>query len=437
MPVPNGFNGYLRVRSNGRYFTDNNGRAILLAGGHNWHEQQDDTGDPRGNPFDYNAWINTMVAHHWNFTRYWTGEHFQYGDSTTADVRVGPNPYVRSSTCCASDGGNKFDLSQFNQAYFDRMRSRVLQAKQNGIYVSVMLFDDWSIEKKGGFPGNAWPGHPMAAGNNINGLNPDINGNGEGEETHTLASAYSGAARTTIQAINNDQLAYIHKVIDTVGDLPNVLYEVSNEDNPSANDTAWQNWVVDQVHGYKSAKGYGGPAGITVQCCGGTPDNPYNSHADWVSPNIEAVAPTSKVTILDTDHTCGVCGNSNQYWRWFIEGNNLAYMDPYDGSENQGALAALGQVLGYAGKMDLLHMAPRGDLASTGYALVNPGAEYLVYQPNGGSFNVNLSGASGLFTVEWLNPSSGATTSAGMLTGGTVSISPPFSGAAVLYLRHA
>ena len=38
---------------------------------------------------------------------------------------------------------------EFNQEYFDRLRSRVIAAGECGIYVSVMLFQGWSIESKG------------------------------------------------------------------------------------------------------------------------------------------------------------------------------------------------------------------------------------------------------------------------------------------------
>ena len=46
-------------------------------------------------------------------------------------------------------------------------------------------------------------------------------------------------------------------------------------------------------------------------------------------------------------------------------------------------------------------MAPGGDLTSTGYALVNPGNEYLVLQPAGSGtpFTVDLS--AGHYAVEW------------------------------------
>jgi len=49
----------------------------------------------------------------------------------------------------ALDGKLKFDLARFQQAYFDRLRRRVAAAGKRGIYVSVMLFQGFSIEQKG------------------------------------------------------------------------------------------------------------------------------------------------------------------------------------------------------------------------------------------------------------------------------------------------
>jgi hypothetical protein len=48
-----------------------------------------------------------------------------------------------------------------------------------------MLFQGWSIEKKEG-PGDPWLGHLFNFKNNVNGINRDANGNGEGTEVHTL-----------------------------------------------------------------------------------------------------------------------------------------------------------------------------------------------------------------------------------------------------------
>jgi hypothetical protein len=99
----------------------------------------------------------------------------------------------------------------------------------------------------------------------------------------------------------------------------------------------------------------------------------------------------------------------------------------------------LGYTLAYAKRLDLAKVTPQPGLSSTGFCMadaVSTGSEYLVYAPSGGSFTVNLSATTKTLNVEWFNPSTGVTTSAGTVTGGSSSraFTPPFSGDAVLYL---
>ena len=77
-------------------------------------------------------------------------------------------------------------------------------------------------------------------------------------------------------------------------------------------------------------------------------------------------------------------------------------------------------------------------MASTGYCLANSsGGEYLVYAQNGGTFTVNLSGTTGSLNVEWFNPGTGQTIAgAPIAAGATQSMSAPFGGMSVLYLRR-
>ena len=83
----------------------------------------------------------------------------------------------------------------------------------------------------------------------------------------------------------------------------------------------------------------------------------------------------------------------------------------------------MGYALTLARRLSLLAMTPRGDLASTGYCLANPSAqngEYVVYLPDGGAANVDLSGTPGTLAYEWIVPSSGQVILAGTITGGGV-----------------
>ncbi len=60
------------------------------------------------------------------------------------------------------------------------------------------------------------------------------------------------------------------------------------------------------------------------------------------------------------------------------------------------------------------------------YCLANPGELYLVYLPNGGETELDLSDADGTFNQSWLNPRSGEMTDGTEITGGaTVTIAAP------------
>ena len=91
-------------------------------------------------------------------------------------------------------------------------------------------------------------------------------------------------------------------------------------------------------------------------------------------------------------------------------------MDPYEGKvdpktfdpEFEPIRRSLGQTLRYAERLDLAAMVPSKDVASSGYCLAAPGRAYLIYLPEGGKVSVDLSQASGKFSVEWFHPETGA-----------------------------
>jgi hypothetical protein len=278
-------------------------------------------------------------------------------------------------------------------------------------------------------------------------------------------------------AITDIQDAYVRKIIDTLNDLPNVLWEPSEE--APDNSTWWQGHMIALIRSYEAGKALQHPIGYATLNVSNTSDsNLYNSDADWVAPKAR-ISPTSscgsgtpqcKVNINDGDHSYfGMWNDSAQtnrtfIWENFTNGNSVMFMDFYViYSSGFGNLCSspvngvcsgpdsrwdnfrnnMGYMLDYANtKLDLVKMTPQGGLSSTGYCLAqipSTGAEYLVYAPNGGSFTVNLTATTRTLNVEWLNPSSGAITTGGTISGGPTSQSftPPFSGDAVLYLVDA
>jgi hypothetical protein len=442
--------GPLRVlTSNPRYFTDDSGKAIFLAGSHTWSNGMEDRGTTYPPlPFDYDGYMNFMKSHNFNWMRLWTTEMTRVSTSDDPfEDRIGPPfKWVRSSTCCANDGGNKFDFTQLDPNYFSRMRSRIIQAGQNGIYVSVMLFNGYMWE----FDESASDGNPFESENNVNSVSCG-------------GICPSDAAQISAQAWSYEQ-AYLRKAVDTVNDLPNVMYEVSNEAGSPYSDD-WQASVIRYIKRYEATKAKQHPVGMTFQYQGGNEVTLHKSEADWISPGtkLPAEARESKVVINDTDHSYSwnrmkADGrNAQRAWAWenFAQGNNLAFMDPYlvvwpgrnsPGGKNTDLKVgtttdpywdeirnALTDVRNYAKKIDLANLTPRGSLSTSGFCLANPGSEYLVFSS---SNSFTLTTAEGSYTFEWFNPSTHTIAQTGTVTvGSRQTFTASFTGDSVLWLH--
>jgi len=433
--APAAAKGPLRVHpQNPRYFTDGSGKAVYLTGSHTWSVFQDfGSGDPP-KPFDYPGFLTFLVDNNHNFTRLWAWEHAK-GKRRGRDSAVHPLPFQRTGPGTALDGGLKFDLTKSNPEYFDRLRSRVIMAGERGIYVAVMLFEGWSIENKTDGGDNPWPGHPFNQANNVNGIDGDPNKDGAGAEVHTLA----------IPQMTALQEAYVRKVIESLNDLDNVLYEISNESGPFS--TEWQYHMIRFIKNEESKHPKQHLVGMTFQWAktqNGRNVDLFRSPADWVSPNDEGgykdnppAGEGQKIILSDTDHLWGVGGDSVWVWKTFLRGLHPIFMDPIE-RDTPGLVSArpaMGQTRLFAEKVDLAAMKPRNDLSSTGYCLAAEGREYLFYQPATGPFHVFLPAAE--YDLEWFNPlENQGKTGKALQGGGWIEVVPEFPGPSVLYLRR-
>ena len=362
--------GPLRVSAvNPRYFADPSGRVVYLTGSEHWKTIEDNGTSNPPPAFDFSAFLDFLQRHNHNFTRLFTWEHARWSSLTSVDHWFSPNPYMRTGPDTALDGGPKFDVTRLNPAYLARVRQRAVDAGARGIYVSIQLFDGWSLETKpGATANNPWRSHPFNAANNINGINGDPNGDQSGTEAHSLS----------IPAITALQETYVKAVIDAVNDLDNVIYEISNESDQSAD--AWQYHMIDLVRSYEATKPKQHPIGMTVPyptVPSGTNIDVLNSTADWMSLNGDTDNPTVadgfKVSLNDTDHLCGICGDAAWPWKNFARGHNTLLMDGYDGSPGytdpaydpgnpkwEAIRTNMGYARSYALRMDLAHALPVG-----------------------------------------------------------------------------
>lgn len=423
------------LASNPRWFEDGSGKAVVLAGSHVWQNLQDNGLIIRGgtsNPppvFDYNAYLDTLSSHGHNFFRLWRWETTQWTDKFTNEVKYAtPHPWV------VRDG--KFDLTQFNEAYFQRLRQRVEAAGARGIYVSIMLFEGWEIQFSDG-----WAHHPFHAPNNVNGVEADVSNDGIAIEYNTLQDTPMGKRVLALQE------AYVRKVIDTVNGLDNVLYEIANEATIAS--TAWQYHMIRFIKQTEAKLPKQHPVGMTFQYRGGSNQTLEDSPADWISPNpgsdkeryreSPCANCSKKVVVNDTDHLWGHTGGDNIWvWRSFTRGLNVLFMEEMLPSPTwqDSARVAMGQIRRYGDRVHLAAMKPEPSLSATGYCLANRGREYLIFQSDKGEFTVDLKDARGRFIAEWLDVNANRTVYAKPAEGGAVrTFTTPFPGPAVLYLR--
>jgi hypothetical protein len=396
------------------------------------------------------------------------------------DFTVSPQPWQRTGPGIASDGREKFDLTKFNQPFFDRLRSRVQQLNTAGIYAGIYLFTgEWLNVFR-----CSHDGYPFTGSNNVNGVD---DGGGIGSITMS--------APNRITAVQD---AYVNEVVDSLNDLPNVVWIIS-EESPSSS-RWWNDHLIAHLRSYESTKPAQHPIGYAVPISeqrtflwrlhhevrrllnagfrdSNEDDIIYNSDADWVAPSAR-ISPTQtcgsgvppcKVNINDSDHSYfGMWNDTAEQnrayvWKNFLNGNQVLFMDPYEiyyPRENRnlclfpvrGVCSApdprwenlrdnLGYTRAYANRVNLGAMIPRGSLFSNGYGLANTStshAEYLGYTSSGTPLTIDLRATLGMLSLEWFNPSTGTTVAGGAIVGGTSqTLTAPFSNDAVVYLRSA
>ncbi len=426
----------LRVHpANPRYFMDETGKAVYLTGSHYWsnapttYQKWQHYWQYRAE-YNFEDYLNFMIANNQNFTRLWALGVF-HGPAGSEF----PTPYLRTGPGLAHDGQSKFDLTRLDQRYYDLLRSMVQAAKDKGIYVDIMLFEGWWLH---GRPNDHWPDHPYNPANNINDLDLSL------EQIHTLENS----------ALVAIQEQYIRKVVDTVNDLDNVLFEIANEDGLGSRE--WSYHWVNFIKNYESTKPYQHPVGMTYRYQEYGPDNIaeknqelFDSNADWVSPKEQSptaeTADGRKVSILDTDHICPFQPDKNCgpgfIWQAFLHGHNPIIMDVAGTGNGSAGLEKFrrdsGHTRRFAERMDLVAMVPSDNLVTKGpgYCLASD-REYLVYLPNGGSVTIDLHNTEGTVSVEWFNPVNGESSSASSVTGGvSQEFTSPYSGESVLYLK--
>lgn len=183
--------------------------------------------------FDYVKYLDTLARSGLNGTRTWAGAYCEApGAFNIADNTLAPKtgrftcPWARSDQPGYANGGNKFDLTRWDDAYFKRLHDFVRQASKRGIIIELNLFCPFYEE-------SMWRLSPMNVANNINNL--------------------GAVARTNVYTLDRNggllavQEAMVRKVVTELKEFDNLYYEICNEPYFGGVSLDWQHHIADVI----------------------------------------------------------------------------------------------------------------------------------------------------------------------------------------------
>jgi len=363
--------------------------------------------------FDFRKYLDTLAKDKLNGTRLWAGAYAETGGNfgitgNTLDPAPGRfiSPWARSDQPGYADGGNKFDLTRWDGAFFKRLKDFVGYASKKGVVVEVVLFCPMYEE-------SMWSVCPMNARNNINGL-------GAISRHEPLTLDKSGGLLAV-------QEAMVRKFAAELREFDNVTFEIVNEPyatNPRVPDN-WQRHMTDVLTA--AMKDWPQPFLISWNIANNS-EKVTNPHPAVSSFNFHYATPPTVVEenwALNKpigDNETGFRGTNDtvyraEAWDFLIAGgalfNHLDYSFAvgfedgtyqYPATQPGGGNPTLRRQFGILSKfirgLDFIRMKPdnsviKGGIPSNGTAraLVEPGKAYAIY--------VRRSAATGPFSVRW------------------------------------
>ena len=183
--------------------------------------------------FDYIPYLNELKTYGFNLTQVFSGvmvedeKSNQLGYNNPLAPRPGRlmAPWARSSVPGYANGGNKFDLNEFDPKYFSRLKDFVAEANKRGIVVGIQLF--WSYYRD-----DIWNLSPLNARNNINGV-----GKGDRSSPYDLSDP----------AITEVQTAMVRKFVSELRGYDNVYYEVADGPTLGSESEAWSDHIIATI----------------------------------------------------------------------------------------------------------------------------------------------------------------------------------------------
>ncbi len=303
-----------RHPTNPRVFTDGTVdpdtgecKAIILTGSHHWSNVQQYLGEgnpdnpnwPNSNDWDDLWYLDNIVLLGHNFMRGWIWEDDYYE----------PTVYFDTDTDTAA---YQYDLNVVNPDYIQKLDTLADEAASKGVYLSVLLFQGWSLRGDEEFRDPApWctptgtppdcsqdKGHPYQETRNVNAIDGDAEGDDDGHEVHVLPHPDN---------VFDLQLAYAKTIVDALNHHDNIIWEITNES--PLDSWQWQYDLIDEIRDYEA----------TMKTADSPPED-YKRHLIWMSCSRadDSSSATGNAFLADAGNTADIvspCGDAGEGYK--------------------------------------------------------------------------------------------------------------------------
>jgi len=210
---------------NPHYFLWQDKPTILITSGEHY-------GAVLNSRFNYGRYLVTLQSYGFNLTRTFSGAYCEpVGAFSIENNTLAPGardllcPWARGDESGYAGGGNRFDLTRWDPAYFRRLTDFLVEAGKRGIVVELVLFCPFYEE-------SMWSLSPMNARNNVNGI-----GNMPRTEVYTLQ-------HPDLLAVQD---AMVRQIVEALKDSDNLYYEICNEPYFGGVTEDWQAHIAETI----------------------------------------------------------------------------------------------------------------------------------------------------------------------------------------------
>jgi hypothetical protein len=349
-----------------------------------------------------------------------------------------------------------FDMNQWNEDYWQRFENMLRWTHEREIFVQIELWDRFDYAE------NNWEISPWNPRNNINydydqsGFGTDYRNDHLYRDIHPFFHTIPGTSRHTsrFDLIRKHQEAFVDKLLSHSLPYGHVLYCINNE---TTSEAGWGQFWINFIKARAADEGvtvwvtdmfddaYMGPQARHAAVVFDDPehymfadisqvnsrnfDQKHWDRLQWVLQQVNRhPRPSNHTKIYGSGYyTFGTGGPEDgveRFWRNILGGSASArfHRPDWGNGLNDLAKASIRAARILESQMKFWEIEPHMELLSDrkpneAYLAARPGEHYAVYFTNGGSVELDLSGAPGTFGLSWISVAMGRTVQTSQLGG--------------------